>query len=176
MTGIIIIIIILLYARRIHHRSIILGYLYSVGSFKFFEAHTVFDPPQTKSSRSKMKIANITEKKGIMIGNGHPLYGPDRMQKHCILKRGRYTNATGPFPSRLHQMLLDADAQGNRSIVSWLPDGRAFRVNYGKKDEFVSKISKLVLPSSPYVFSMLKFLLVRLSLTPFVFLISLTPV
>jgi hypothetical protein len=50
--------------------------------------------------------------------------------------------STDQFPWRLHKMLHDAEMNGNESIVSWLPNGRAFRVNSQNKDEFVSKISK----------------------------------
>jgi hypothetical protein len=44
------------------------------------------------------------------------------------------------FPWKLHEMLSDAELDGNESIVSWMPDGRAFRVN--DKDSFVKNISK----------------------------------
>ena len=42
-----------------------------------------------------------------------------------------------PFPWKLHQLLDDAEAYGNDSIVSWLPSG-AFQVH--KPDEFVKHI------------------------------------
>ena len=42
-----------------------------------------------------------------------------------------------PFPWKLHQLLDDTEANGNESIVSWLPSG-AFQVH--KPDEFVKHI------------------------------------
>ena len=44
------------------------------------------------------------------------------------------------FPFKLHRMLIDAEKEGNESIVSWLPHGRSFKVN--NKDEFVLQSSK----------------------------------
>ena len=34
-----------------------------------------------------------------------------------------------PFPYRLHEMLSDVDAKHDCSIVSWLPDGKHFKVH-----------------------------------------------
>ena len=34
-----------------------------------------------------------------------------------------------PFPYRLHEMLSTVDAQHGSSIVSWLPDGKQFKVH-----------------------------------------------
>ena len=34
-----------------------------------------------------------------------------------------------PFPWRLHEMLDDMEATGETNIVSWLPDGRTFKVH-----------------------------------------------
>jgi hypothetical protein len=34
-----------------------------------------------------------------------------------------------PFPYRLHKMLSDVDARGDASIVSFMPDGRHFKVH-----------------------------------------------
>ena len=36
---------------------------------------------------------------------------------------------TGSFPQKLHTLLDDADEQGFQHIVSWLPDGKGFRVH-----------------------------------------------
>ena len=42
------------------------------------------------------------------------------------------------FPWKLHEMLELADQEGYETIVSWLPDGRSFKVYHPK--EFVAKI------------------------------------
>ncbi len=42
------------------------------------------------------------------------------------------------FPFVLYQLLQDSESKGNESIVSWLPHGKAFRVNNTKK--FVNDI------------------------------------
>lgn len=34
-----------------------------------------------------------------------------------------------PFPYRLHEMLSNVDAKSDSSIVSWLPDGKHFKVH-----------------------------------------------
>ena len=44
------------------------------------------------------------------------------------------------FPFKLHEMLKEAEKNGNEGIVAWLPHGRAFRVT--KKEEFVKEICK----------------------------------
>ena len=44
-------------------------------------------------------------------------------------------------------MLLDAEHDGNQSVVSWLPDGRSFRIL--NKVEFVETISKFVVQNVP---------------------------
>lgn len=46
------------------------------------------------------------------------------------------------FPFKLHQMLSEAEKDGKESIVSWLPNGEAFKVH--KKDKFVDEISKYI--------------------------------
>jgi hypothetical protein len=35
----------------------------------------------------------------------------------------------GTFPQKLHEMLDDADEKGFHGIVSWLPDGKGFRIH-----------------------------------------------
>jgi len=47
-----------------------------------------------------------------------------------------------PFPYRLHEMLSDVDANHDSSIVSWLPDGRHFKVHDPRR--FV----EIVIPSA----------------------------
>jgi hypothetical protein len=37
-------------------------------------------------------------------------------------------NKTKTFPWKLHEMLESAGQQGFESIVSWLPDGKSFKV------------------------------------------------
>ena len=44
------------------------------------------------------------------------------------------------FPFKLHEMLKEAEENGQEEIIAWLPHGRAFRIN--KKDEFVKEICK----------------------------------
>ena len=44
----------------------------------------------------------------------------------------------GTVPEDLRNMLQDAESEGNQTVVSWLPHGRAFKVHI--KLEFVSKI------------------------------------
>ena len=46
------------------------------------------------------------------------------------------------FPWKLHEMLEELEDQGYEEILSWLPHGRAFRVN-SNSEEFVKKIRKL---------------------------------
>jgi hypothetical protein len=129
------------------------------------QSHIPQRPLKTKVSGSSndMQFASITEKQAATIGIDNPLLGPLLKMNQQILSAGNCSSSSEQsedggssstkkgachFPWRVHQMLLDSEIQGNESIVSWLPDGKAFRVNNDKKDEFVSKISKLVLPSA----------------------------
>jgi hypothetical protein len=43
-----------------------------------------------------------------------------------------------PFPWKLHQLLEDVELEGNEHIVSWLPDGKAFKVH--KPNAFCRKL------------------------------------
>jgi hypothetical protein len=42
------------------------------------------------------------------------------------------------FPWKLHQLLEDVELDGNEHIVSWLPDGKAFKVH--KPNGFCGKV------------------------------------
>ena len=44
----------------------------------------------------------------------------------------------GTYVLRIHEMLEDAEKEGNQKIISWQPHGRAFRVH--KEKDFVEKI------------------------------------
>ena len=46
------------------------------------------------------------------------------------------------FPWKLHRILNDAALEGNESAISWLPDGRAFRVDSDCNGVFVTRICK----------------------------------
>jgi hypothetical protein len=43
-----------------------------------------------------------------------------------------------PFPWKLHQLLEDVELDCNEHIVSWLPDGKAFKVH--KPNAFCKKV------------------------------------
>ena len=45
------------------------------------------------------------------------------------------------FPFRLNKMLNDAEAHGNDHIVSWMPDGKMFKVH--KHKEFAASVMPL---------------------------------
>ncbi len=45
-----------------------------------------------------------------------------------------------PFPWKLHRLLEDVEKDGNAHIVSWLPDGKGFKVH--KPREFRENIMK----------------------------------
>jgi hypothetical protein len=53
-----------------------------------------------------------------------------------------------PFPWRLHEMLDAAETEGFESIVSWLPDGRSFRVH--DPVVFVDKVMKKFFNQNKY--------------------------
>ena len=44
------------------------------------------------------------------------------------------------FPFRLYNMLEQAHTEGYEAVVSWLPNGRAFRVH--KREEFMKRIAQ----------------------------------
>ena len=45
------------------------------------------------------------------------------------------SNPTAMFPHKLHKMLEDVEKEGNESIISWLPDGKSFKVHDREKFE-----------------------------------------
>ena len=46
----------------------------------------------------------------------------------------------GRFPFQLHLILIDAEKQGNESIIAWNKDGRSFKIL--DRDRFESELSK----------------------------------
>ena len=52
------------------------------------------------------------------------------------------------FPWKLHDMLDAADEKGFTSVVSWLPDGRSFKVH--DKETFVSLIMRRYFEQTKY--------------------------
>ena len=57
-------------------------------------------------------------------------------------------SAKSRFPFKLHQMLIQAEMEGNASIVSWLPNGKAFKVH--NKPSFVENILPYVFKTNKY--------------------------
>lgn len=51
---------------------------------------------------------------------------------------GDMVNRKLPFPSKLYRLLEDSAQQGNSGIVSWLPDGKSFKVH--KPSAFTSEV------------------------------------
>jgi len=56
--------------------------------------------------------------------------------------------ATTRFPWKLHQMLVQTELEGHQSIVSWLPNGKAFKVH--RKTEFANKILPVYFKTNKY--------------------------
>lgn len=54
---------------------------------------------------------------------------------HDIMKQSQHLPRLLPFPYRLHHMLNDVERTENSDIVSWMPNGRSFKVH--KPIEFV---------------------------------------
>ena len=52
------------------------------------------------------------------------------------------------FPSRLYQLLEDSETEGNTDIISWMPDGRSFKVH--NKERFESELMPRYFGSSKY--------------------------
>jgi hypothetical protein len=52
------------------------------------------------------------------------------------------------FPWKIHEMLKQAEEKGHTHIVSWLPDGKAFKVH--KKEEFCNEIMPWWFNSNKY--------------------------
>ena len=53
-------------------------------------------------------------------------------------KEDAINRCDGTYVLRLHEMLEDAEKEGNQHIVSWQPHGRAFRIH--KEKEFVEHV------------------------------------
>lgn len=60
---------------------------------------------------------------------------PDPLEYGHRSTRG---GVTDPFPSKVHRMLTDAEANGNEHILSFLPHGRAFAIH--DQERFVKEI------------------------------------
>ena len=71
----------------------------------------------------------------------------DSARKQAILAGTPYV-VTKQFPWKLHEMLDVVEENGDSSIVSWLPDGIAFKVH--KPDSFVEKIMKRFFNQTKY--------------------------
>lgn len=62
-----------------------------------------------------------------------PIFSP-----HVVKHAAQHPMKTKTFPWKLHEMLELAEQEGYEKIVSWLPDGRSFKVY--TPNEFVQKI------------------------------------
>jgi hypothetical protein len=93
-----------------------------------------------------------------------------------------------PFPSKLHDLLEDVEKEGpKRDIVSWLPDGKAFKVhkpidfcktikkNYFEQSQYKSFTRQVSLAGGPKRLLRMTFLrsIMYISLTPWFLLLQL---
>ena len=101
------------------------------------------NPDRIESTTNPDRIESTTNKAIINKAITYSYPNPGEFLRIKTIARG---GVTVPFPYKLHIMLdsMDAEAtQGKttgKSIVSWQPHGRAFKVH--KKEEFV----KLIMP------------------------------
>ncbi|KAL3909694.1 MAG: hypothetical protein SGILL_007987, partial [Bacillariaceae sp.] len=65
-----------------------------------------------------------------------------------IKPSGKSSSQTLQFPWKLHEMLRMAEDQGKDDIISWLPEGRGFRVH--KKEEFCEDVMPIYFASKKY--------------------------
>mmetsp|Transcript_5917 Transcript_5917/g.6370 ORF Transcript_5917/g.6370 Transcript_5917/m.6370 type:complete len:127 (+) Transcript_5917:137-517(+) len=63
---------------------------------------------------------------------------PHVFPPHVVEHAAHAPLKTKTFPWKLHEMLELADQEGYDNIVSWLPDGRSFKVH--APNDFVQKI------------------------------------
>ena len=52
------------------------------------------------------------------------------------------------FPAKLHQLITDAEREGNTDIVSWMPDGKSFKVH--NRERFEQELMPRYFGSSKY--------------------------
>jgi hypothetical protein len=91
------------------------------------------------------------------------------------------------FPSKLHHLLEDVETGSKRDVLSWLPDGKAFKVHkpiefcktimkdYFKQSQYKSFTRQVSLAGGPTMLSRMTFLrsIMYFSLTPFFLLLQL---
>jgi hypothetical protein len=54
-------------------------------------------------------------------------------KEDSVLKSADRVQTKLSFPWKLHRLLEDAEKEGNMHIVSWLPDGKAFKIHKPKE-------------------------------------------
>jgi HSF-type DNA-binding len=73
----------------------------------------------------------------VDVVDGETVYAPG--EGTIRVQSGSGFRILTPFPWRLHEMLQDMEEQGLDCIVSWMPDGKTFRVH--RPTEFVDRIA-----------------------------------
>ena len=72
--------------------------------------------------------------KSYRLNNNGALFAPNATVDLAPKKKrsGPRGGVYDPFPMKVHRMLNQSKEDGNESIVSWLPHGRAFKIHKPK--------------------------------------------
>ena len=107
--------------------------------------HPPQPPHQNRNQNQRQAAATALKAQEIMTATG--MCRVSSSSSSSSLNSNSSTGSLHHFPSRLHDMLDGAERHQHTSIVSWCPDGRAFRIH---QPEFMLPVLKQYFRQTKY--------------------------
>ena len=111
---------------------------YSVSNLPPFPEPQQLDNSQATRDMSQSMPQQVGFHAGISESAAHNAPVNQMNANHDQLSTFDSVGAEGTYVLRIHEMLEDAEKQGNSHIISWQPHGRAFKIH--NEQEYVKKI------------------------------------
>ena len=111
---------------------------YSVSNLPPFPEPQQLDNSQATRDMSQNMPQQVGFHEGISESAAHAAPVNQINANHDQLSTFDSVGAEGTYVLRIHEMLEDAEKQGNSHIISWQPHGRAFKIH--NEQEYVKKI------------------------------------
>ena len=110
-------------------------------------SHPDFIQENKEAALTMQRVQNIKNRVSSALSSGSS-DNPDSDSSRPSSPAGPSIDCKSPFPFKLYEMLEDAALHGYDDIVSWSPDGKAFKVH--KPNEFAEQIMTRFFRQSKY--------------------------